>query len=110
MVCYIMSTCTNYGSLFSGGLKPGFRQLRNSSKLSFQSVFSSESSMRASTHRLLGSTHTVTLNITDKKHTVETIVTFECFMPPSTGVHANVGSHQGPSVKFAQAQIGPETA
>lgn len=39
--------------LFSGGLKPGFRQLRNSLKLSFQSAFSSESSIRASTQRLL---------------------------------------------------------
>lgn len=56
---YIMSKFTNYSSLFSGGLKPGFRQLRNSSKLSFQSAFSSESSMRASTQRLLG-THTKT--------------------------------------------------
>lgn len=44
-----------------------------------------------------------------KKHTVETI-TLGFFMPPSTGVHASVGSHQRPSVKFAQAQIGPETA
>lgn len=39
--------------LFSGGLKPGLRQLRNSSKLNFQSAFSSESSIRASTHRFL---------------------------------------------------------
>lgn len=41
-------------------------------------------------------THKVTLNSTDKKHTVETIITFECVMPPSTGVHVSVGSHQRP--------------
>lgn len=35
--------------LFSGGLKDGLRHLRNSWKLSFQSAFSSDSSMRAST-------------------------------------------------------------
>lgn len=35
--------------LFSGGLKDGLRHLRNSLKLSFQSAFSSDSSMRAST-------------------------------------------------------------
>lgn len=51
-------------SLFSGGLNPGFRQLRNSSKLNFQSAFSSDSSMRASTQRLLDSiTHTCKLTI-----------------------------------------------
>lgn len=37
------------GILFSGGLKDGLRHLRNSWKLSFQSAFSSDSSMRAST-------------------------------------------------------------
>lgn len=47
---------TDRNLLFSGGLKPGFRQLRNSSKLSFQSAFSSESSIRASTQRLLWDT------------------------------------------------------
>ncbi len=47
---------TDRDLLFSGGLKPGFRQLRNSSKLSFQSAFSSESSIRASTQRLLWDT------------------------------------------------------
>lgn len=52
--CVWRQGSTAWGSLFSGGLKPGLRQLRNSSKLSFQSAFSSESSMRASTHRLLG--------------------------------------------------------
>lgn len=35
--------------LFSGGLKDGLRHLRNSLKRSFQSAFSSDSSMRAST-------------------------------------------------------------
>lgn len=39
--------------LFSGGLKDGLRHLRNSWKLSFQSAFSSDSSMRASTQRPL---------------------------------------------------------
>jgi len=39
--------------LFSGGLKDGLRHLRNSLKLSFQSAFSSDSSMRASTQRPL---------------------------------------------------------
>lgn len=54
---------TDRDLLFSGGLKPGFRQLRNSSKLSFQSAFSSESSIRASTQRLLWDTWRDHLNI-----------------------------------------------
>ena len=45
------------GILFSGGLKDGLRHLRNSWKLSFQSAFSSDSSMRASTQSPLKRKH-----------------------------------------------------
>lgn len=61
--CVWRQGSTAWGSLFSGGLKPGLRQLRNSSKLSFQSAFSSESSMRASTHRLLGEKYYYRLSV-----------------------------------------------
>ena len=61
---YLQITPTPYkplflrlGILFSGGLKDGLRHLRNSWKLSFQSAFSSDSSMRASTQSPLKRKH-----------------------------------------------------
>lgn len=107
--CFSQTPPVTVNSLFSGGLKPGFRQLRNSSKLSFQSAFSSESSMRASTHRLLEDTitHTYKGLIEVCPHSPgqthdrneECLEQFNC-----SGVYPGVCCHRRPSVMFAQAR------